>query len=339
MSAQIWIAPWLQGLQGASVLVQPASPKSDSGEGYGAQAQTSSTRPVHLLSSGLRQIFPYSPTSLPGAWLGAAMLVVTHNVAMVYATQGSATTLLTCLVWFGAALCIEDRLADLRPEPTLPGMFLGFALIAFSVWRSHQVFHLDAVIYGLVFLQGLGLALFLVPLSRLRELTASLLILASLAIPIFLPAVLPVDVLSHITARVTQVMLALFFQVSEVAGQEVWLRGRGVRIAGGCSGTDTLAQLVAVGIIFTQAFPLRNRLRRYLMLALILPLAIIVNAGRISLLAYVNSLDWVHRDWWFKFLHESEGSLLFGGLAVFIYGWIYLLVLQSQLRPATQDAA
>jgi hypothetical protein len=33
----------------------------------------------------------------------------------------------------------------------------------------------------------------------------------------------------------------------------------------------------------------------------------------------------------FKFFHEDAGSLVFSGIAVFIFGWLYLMVLEKEL--------
>jgi hypothetical protein len=33
----------------------------------------------------------------------------------------------------------------------------------------------------------------------------------------------------------------------------------------------------------------------------------------------------------FKFFHEDAGSLVFSGIAVFVFGWLYLVVLEKEL--------
>jgi exosortase/archaeosortase family protein len=56
-----------------------------------------------------------------------------------------------------------------------------------------------------------------------------------------------------------------------------------------------------------------------------------VNVVRILSLAIINSSNISGKIWWFDFIHEGAGSLIFSGVAVSIYGWLYLQRLEHQL--------
>jgi exosortase/archaeosortase family protein len=84
------------------------------------------------------------------------------------------------------------------------------------------------------------------------------------------------------------------------------LPGGGVKVAG--AGLNILLQLVVVGLLFTKAFPMRRRWQNGLMLLIAPALAVLINAMRIVLLAWVNASGLPHKQWWFEFLHDSWGG-------------------------------
>ena len=262
-----------------------------------------------------------------------------NNLTLAYTIQGLSSAVAATLLWGGALVCIEDRLPGLDPNPSRLGLLVGSLLIAFGLWRSALVFHLDAAIYGLAILQGLGLALLLVPPRKLLELYAPLLVLAMMGLGVVLPQFVPIAELSLVTARVTQGLLALIGQTARVMGPEVWLPGGGIRIAGSCSGSETVAQLAMIATIFVLAFPLPNRRVRLLMLALAPLLGVLGNAFRIAFLAVINASDWRFKKDWFDFFHESNGALIFSALTVSVFAWIYLKLLDRQLGLAKDSNA
>jgi exosortase/archaeosortase family protein len=64
-------------------------------------------------------------------------------------------------------------------------------------------------------------------------------------------------------------------------------------------------------------------------------MAVLGNGARIALLAAVSASEWPWRGAVFHFFHDEMGALVFSGLTVGLYGWIYLVVLMPELRPAT----
>jgi exosortase/archaeosortase family protein len=94
---------------------------------------------------------------------------------------------------------------------------------------------------------------------------------------------------------------------------------------------NILLQLVVVALLFAKAFPMRRRWQNGLMLLLAPLLAVLINAIRIALLAWINASSLTHKQWWFDFLHDSWGGLVFAGMAMQLFVWIYVYWLARQV--------
>lgn len=266
-------------------------------------------------------------------WLMAAALVITNNLLMAWQTQSTTFVLMSILIWGGAVICLEEKLPTLEPAPSRLGMALGLAFLSTGLWRSERVFHLEAMVYALPFVQGLGLALLCLRIRQLSQLLAPLVVLALAMMLLVLQRLLPQDDLSRIAAQLTHALLTLAGQDARiVAGNEVWLPGGGVGIAGPCSGAETIEQLVVIAIIFVLAFPLQSRWLQAFAVAASVLFAIVGNAFRIVVLALINASNWTSKQYWFDFFHEEDGSLIFSAVAVSAFAWAYLKLLDRQLK-------
>lgn len=271
------------------------------------------------------------PNTARDLWIWLAAVVALNHLLLSYRMQSIDFVVLAALAWGGAFLCIEDRLATLKPEPSGLSMTLGSLLLLGGLWRSAQVFHPEPVIHLLALPQALGLALLVVPLRRLLQYAAPLVVLAMLVVDLLLPELIPLKGLSRLTALVSGSMLNLTGFDAVVGGQQIWLPGGGVNVDNACAGRETITQLVCVATIFLLAFPLRHQGLRVGMLLLAPLLAILINAVRIAILAWINASALAEKDYWFKFMHEDDGSLIFGAISVSIFAWTYLKLLDQQL--------
>jgi cyanoexosortase A len=266
-------------------------------------------------------------------WLALAALTVTAHCTMVLLTQENPSlALMTLLIWGGALLCIEDQLPALELRPSHWSLLGGGALLLAGLARTASVLHLDAITSLLPLWLGLALALLCRPLGGLRPWGASLLVLALLPLSGVIAPLLPDGPLSQLTARISQVMLLWFGVDAAAAGRELILAGGAVNIAGSCTGIDQIAQLVVIAAIFLLAFPLPSRSSRWWMFAAAPVVGLLGNAVRIALLALITTSRWPSKDWWFEFLHDANGSLLFSAISVSVFGWLYIAVLERQLQ-------
>ncbi|MEB3266193.1 MAG: exosortase/archaeosortase family protein [Cyanobacteriota bacterium] len=261
-----------------------------------------------------------SPRAL---WLSLAALLAFHSLVVSGLTQGPEDAVNVLLVWGGALVVLGDQGAGWRPRPSRVSLWCGMAVVLLVLWRSQQLVTLDAASSGLPLLAGLGLALLAAPARRLGPLRPALVILALLPLMRALLVVIPTERLSLLTARVTQVLLHLGGLSAQVQGNVVRLPDGAVQIAGPCSGIGMVAQLVGVGLIFGLAFPMRHRWQSAVMVVVAPLLAVLANGLRIGLLAVITASRLPGKRWWFDFFHEHEGSLVFSGIAVLMFAWLY----------------
>jgi cyanoexosortase A len=266
-------------------------------------------------------------------WIVLCVLVATLHVFVAFLTQTGIAGLLAACVWGGAFICMEDRVPARKPEPTGVGFAIGCMLLVAVLWRTAQITHWDVVFYGLPLVASLGLALLYLPARRIGEFGDAVLVSALLLAAVFVLRALPERELSELTAHLTKLLLAAIGVESRVDGRAVMLARGGVSIQGPCSGVEQVAQLMVVSVIFLLAFRMRSWARRASMLALAPVLGVVGNSFRIACLSIITSSDWGYKDKLFRFFHDDSGSLIFAGLTVWVFGLIYLRVLEPELGP------
>lgn len=260
-------------------------------------------------------------------WLITAALVALGSLSRAWLSQPPSTALAVLLVWGGALCCLEDQLPRLRPQPRPGWLALGLGMLVVAQWRQERLIQSQQVALLLPLLQGVGLLLLLSPPRLWRLRLDPLLALALLPLQGLVEQLMPVAALSRLTARLCQLLFLSFGVDAAVAGPQLVLAGGGVAVAGPCSGSAMLAQLVVVGGIFALVFPLvRGRWRLPVVLAVmaVAPLfALLANTLRIALLALLNASSWPQRQWWFDFFHSGDGGLVFSLLAVMAFAPAY----------------
>jgi len=269
-------------------------------------------------------------------WMVLACLLALHHLLLSFLTQAAEEAVNALLIWGGALVILVDQPAGWRPRPAPIGLAAGAALVVALLWRSQQITTLDGASRLLPLLAGVALALLAAPLRRLACHGPVLLILALPVLMRGLSALIPTEKLSLLTARITQVLLVLCNQPAEVQGNVVRLPEGAVQIAGRCSGSGMVMQLILVAVIFALAFPMRHRWQNAVMLLVAPLLAVIANGFRIALLAGITASAIPSKEWWFEFFHESEGSLVFSGIGVLVFIWLYDLWVEWQITRLDQ---
>jgi exosortase/archaeosortase family protein len=94
-----------------------------------------------------------------------------------------------------------------------------------------------------------------------------------------------------------------------------------------------MAQIVCVAVIFLLAFPIRSWTSRTVVLLVAPVIGLVCNTFRIALLAVFAGNGQGKGSWLFDFFHESTGSLVFSGVAVMIFGMVYMRLLERELPP------
>jgi len=235
------------------------------------------------------------------------------------------------LVLGGALLVLHHPPAGWQPRPGRIGRWVGVALLVAVLWRGQRMMSFDFISSLLPLQAGIGLALLAVPLSQLGSFLPSLAVLALLPMFRAVGWLTPVGPLSVATAWLTQQMLTLGGYAAEQVGTLVKLQGGGVIVAGTCAGLSILLQLLLVAVIFAMAFPMRHSWQNGLMLLGAPLIGMVANGMRITLLALLSTSNLVNKQWWFDFFHEHWGSLLFSGLGMQLFVWLYVYWMARQV--------
>lgn len=269
------------------------------------------------------------------AWILLCALQGLLGVTAVHTTQNNNTvTLLALIVWWGAGLSIEAVTHDLKGKPSGLAVLSGALMLAFCCWRSYATYHLDSTIYALFSLQGVGLALVGWPLARMwRKAVQPVLILSLFGAQLIVQRMIPMAPVTNTTAKAVELFLSLFdYQV--IAQRNTIIHGKGqLVVVNACSGLELAAQLTVIAIIFILVFPLKSNLRKISAVLIAPVIALGVNCIRVALLTVIHGSGLPMREILFDLVHESWGGLAFAGVAVTLFGWLYLQWIEKELSP------
>lgn len=282
-------------------------------------------------------LFRIPPPTTRNLWLTLCSLVATQNLTVFTNSQITGNAITALLVWGGALICMEDQIEDLKPMPSFTSLVTGTVLIAYCLYRTSRIFNSDSFLYFLVPVAGIGLSLMISSFREISRFRESLFILCLLPMFVIIQVLVTTyvtDDLSLLTAKFVLFWLGILgISPIQLAGDTVYTSGGAVQVMHECNGFEMIMQMIITAIIFLVAFPLRSRLGRVLIIASAPLLGFIVNSWRISLLAIFTSLNSQSGRSLFDFFHEQAGSLIFSGLAVFLLGYLYLMVLERELPP------
>jgi exosortase/archaeosortase family protein len=267
------------------------------------------------------------------SWKALASLQAILSIWLVQVSQHDPSlTLLAVVVWGGAVICLEDKLDTLVMKPSRFSFFAGCLLLLLVTVRTTLVLDKERLVLILPLLQGLALALLLRPIPKLPSLGQVLVVLSLFPLQDLAMRLLPDYMLSVITAKLSQGFLLVFGFNATSSGRFVLMGARGVEVLGECNSVDLIAQLTAIAIVFALAFPIRSRGLRLSFIALAPLIAVIVNAGRIAILAALVTSELDYGYDLFTFLHDKWGSLIFAGIATMILGQIYMALIDRELQ-------
>jgi len=246
-------------------------------------------------------------------------------------TQWPDVALNMMLVMGGAVLVLNSPPAGWQPRPGRIGRWLGVALLVVMLWFGQRLMSSNFLSSLLPLLAGLALALLAAPASKLRPFLKSLCVLALLPVVSAVSTLTPLGPLSVATAWLAKQMLSICGYTAVQLGTLVKLQGGGVIVSGACAGLSIILQLLLVAVIFALAFPMRHRWQNGLMIVMAPLLGIVVNGMRITLLALFVTSSLPNKMWWFEFFHEHWGSLLFSGVGMQLFVWLYVYWMARQV--------
>jgi cyanoexosortase A len=269
-------------------------------------------------------------------WLLIAAAVATQNMVVFYTSQNESMTVFSVLIWGGALICMEDLIENLHPRPNPMVAILASIFLLFVLFRTSMVLHADGTIFLLPPMAALALVLMIEKPGSIGKFKDSLLCMLLFPANALLIRLIPEVPMSLLTAKLAAFWLSILGLDPVVNGKEVLLKGGGVTVMGACNGLDMISQVICVSLIFLLAFRLRSILSRIFIILVAPLIGLISNTIRIALLTIFSANGSGHGyGFWFDFFHKDTGSLIFSGLAVFVFGSIYMRLLENELGPET----
>jgi len=264
-------------------------------------------------------------------WGLLAAIFALYLLQLSLLTQWPDVALNMVLVMGGAVLVLNSPPAGWQPRPGRIGRWVGVALLVVMLWFGQRLMSSNFFASLLPLLAGIALALLAAPASKLRPFLKSFCVLALLPVVSAVSTLTPLGPLSVATAWLTKQMLSFCGYTAVQLGTLLKLQGGGVNVGGACAGLGMLLQLLLVAVIFAMAFPMRHRWQNGLMIVMAPLLGIVVNGMRITLLALFVTSSLPNRMWWFEFFHEHWGSLLFSGVGMQLFVWLYVYWMARQV--------
>jgi cyanoexosortase A len=280
-----------------------------------------------------RYVPPLTPRN---AWLFIAATVAIQNIVVFHTSQNESMTIFAILVWGGALICMEDLIEKLHPAPNSIVAIFASVILFFVLFRTSLILHSDGVLFVLPPLAAIALVLLIEKPQFIVRFRDSLICMLLFPANALLNRLIPEVPMSLLTAKLAAFWLSILGLDPMVKGREVFLKGGGVSVLGACNGLDMIAQVVCISIIFLLAFRLRSLTSRFLILLLAPLIGLTSNTIRIALLTIFSANgSGKGYGFWFDFFHQESGSLIFSGLAVFIFGTIYMRFLEHELAPVS----
>jgi exosortase/archaeosortase family protein len=241
------------------------------------------------------------------------------------------------VLWSVAWLPLEDSLGSLRfASPRRAGFLIGSVLLVLLVIRGSLVERYnDPFIVILPFGFALALSILCRPKSNIFVFREEMLTLSLLPVITWLPPLIPEKLLSRSGALFASMLLQLFGIDAFSSDTRVVIEQASVNIAGPCSGNEMIAQSIVVALLAVITFPLPTKAARLPVFALAPIFAWAANGLRIALLALIayNSPESAKNDSGvFSFFHLGEGGMLFSSLGIGLFAYVYVKILDRQLR-------
>jgi cyanoexosortase A len=216
---------------------------------------------------------------------------------------------------------LHQALRD-RGSNTLSATSVGLLCITWVLYRSTLISSYDSFLRFSPIVSGLGLALLGFGSKQIKQYWRELLVLSFLMIP---------------TTTITE-LIDLSKGTATLAGNLLWYSGFPVvqedtklimptgfvDVYPGCSGIQSILQLLTLSFLFLMLFPMRWVQTLFIPTCAI-AIAFIVNGVRVALMAVLFAQS---NESAFDYWHLGEGSQVFSMVAVLIFGGICYLFLE-----------
>lgn len=222
-------------------------------------------------------------------------------------------------VWF----LMWRKRADLKFGSGVVASAIGALCIALVLFRGATMIGYDSFLRFSPLLSGIGLALLASGASRLKSYRRELLILAFLMIPTT-SVLAAVDLTGWTAGFAGNLLWYGGYSVTQEGTRLIMPSGAAVDVYPGCSGAQSILQLLTLAFLFVNLFPL-GWIATLLLPIMAASIGFIVNGIRVALMAVLfDQANQAAFDYW----HLGDGSLIFSMVAVLIFGGVCYFILE-----------
>lgn len=278
-------------------------------------------------------------------WLvGLAASLMIFHLALTDQTGDMKSLSISFIFWGAIASMVWDKKESLYLRSTLFSSVLGTTILGLAFFKTLQISSGGVFVQALPLLFALSLALIASGWQHLGQYHKELLAFAILALPgeRFLSGGLTAilgsltgKTLTMFTSQAATIGLSLV-GMNPVLTDDVYINlSRSiVRVHEGCSGAGIIDFLLRLSFLFLIIFT-TSRSAKWLCPIIAIVLGFLINAVRVSLMAYlINNFNTATFDYW----HVGGGSQIFGAIGVILFGVICYRFIQPEPSDSPQSS-
>ncbi|MDJ0554555.1 MAG: cyanoexosortase A [Microcoleaceae cyanobacterium MO_207.B10] len=260
------------------------------------------------------------------------LLAITSGLVTIYITalwksDDSAHLGMSALFFLAIGSMIWERRYKLNLESETIPTILGLLIIGGLLFNSTNFAKPDTVspfwrLYP--FIAGVSLSLIASGFQGFKQFWRELTILFFIGGPSVIISSL-MDI-SEITAKFSTFLL--WYMGFDVVNEGVYvlLPTGSVRVFGGCSGLESITYVLGLAVMCMLMFPTTKKVHKYIVPIVGLIIGFVVNGFRVALMAILVAYSQPEAfDYW----HEGDGSLIFGMIAVMVFGLFYMFLMKQ----------
>jgi cyanoexosortase A len=281
---------------------------------------------ITLINMNIKKIEATELIKNYGFWMWVLLsALVVINITIFFKMDNVAHAGMSGLFWLAIYSLLWDKRHELKFKSDLFPTLLGILLIGWTLFISKSIptEKEDNLLSIAPFIFSLGVSLIASGFLGLKQFKPELLIIFFLGIPRVILQTF--SDISPLTAKISSFFLHyLGFQVF-LDGIFIHLPKGTVKVYEGCSGIESVTYVLGLSVICLIMFPIPKKLQILVPFIAILT-GFFVNVIRVVLMSILVDMGEKKA---FLYWHEGEGSLVFGMIAVIIFGGFYWLLMNQ----------
>ncbi|NCO75686.1 MAG: cyanoexosortase A [Cyanobacteria bacterium] len=267
-----------------------------------------------------------------GFWMAIILsALVAINLTIFYRMNNIAHAGMSGLFWMAIYSLLWDRKKELKFQCQMLPTILGILLIGWTLFVSKSIptEKENNLLSVAPFVFSVGLSFIAAGFYGLKQFRSELLIIFFLGVPrVILQLLLD---LSPLTAKVSAFFLHYLGFNLVLDGIFIHLEKGSIKVYEGCSGIESVTYVLGLSVICLIMFPIKKK-DQYIVPLVAIVTGFMVNAFRVVLMAILVGRGEKEA---FLYWHEGEGSLIFGMIAVIVFGLFYWLLMNKTEKVAT----